>query len=284
MIALVVTLEPSRIAWLPQFLKHYSRQGVHHFEVSVQFEPNVEVDLHRRYLEEARAAARCVDGVHVRSLVCEFDAMTVRHHHDQIQSRISETCRWIVWADIDEFQVYSAKLDDLVRQWEDEGANLCRGLFVDRIARDGILSEFEPARPIWAQYPIGADVTRTIVKGQTNKVVCSRSNVKIKYANHDPIWTQPLSWSDQEVPVFHFKWDASLKKRMRMRLTDSWKARCPWWVQTDRLMSTLADDGMRLPVASLECFDYRDDALPFDAFPYESNPLYRKFSLERYRP
>ena len=111
------------------------------------------------------------------------------------------------------------------------------GEFIDRVALGGELKCFDPHSAIWNQFPIGCDVTKRILLGQTNKVVCSQASVKIKHANHDPIRNQHMLLSlPYLAAVHHFKWDSTVVERLLPRLDDDWKQRCHWWVQTQRFM------------------------------------------------
>ncbi|UVD56982.1 hypothetical protein NE852_23555 [Rhizobium sp. Pop5] len=274
MISLVMTTEPARIGWLPQFVRHYLRQGVCRFEISIQFEPGIPKVERDRILEGSRSVLGQMEGVTLRELVCTFDAMSLRAHHDEIQSTISKSCDWIVWADVDEFQIHPYPLPVMTSHWTEKGQSACKGYFIDRVARDGSLCAFDPCRTIWSQFPVGTNMTKVIVQGQTNKVVCARPDVRIKHANHDLIKGQEILWADTQVPVHHFKWDASLRDRLATRLTDSWKERCSWWPQTERLFQAIDSSGGKLPLSNVHCFDYLDDDFDYIQHPYEVNSRY----------
>ena len=270
----VCTLEGARVPWLPHFVRHYQAQGLGRFHLTVQCQEG------KRHSGEAarRRALRLLRplGVeHVDLLERDFDAMALRDHHDRVQKESGAL--WFVWADIDEFQVYPHGAPGMIAEWERVGIRACSGLFVDRVSRSGELVAFDPAEPIWGQFPVGAMVTRDLVGGQINKVVCSHVSVRIKHANHDPVRGQNVRWANQTIPVFHFKWDRSVVRRLRIRMTKAWKARCPWWTQTARVYETLAINDGRLPLHTLATFDFKDDAFQNASHPYRTNRRYREW-------
>jgi hypothetical protein len=270
-ITVVCTVEAARVAWLPQFVRHYQAQGLERFHLTVQCPRGK-----RRTGEAARRRALKlllplgVDQVDL--LERDFDAMALREHHDEVQDKSG--AEWLVWADIDEFQVYPAPVPMLVADWKRAGIQACTGLFVDRVSRSGKLAPVNLAEPIWGQYPIGASLTRDVLRGQINKVVCSHVSVRIKHGNHEPVRGQRVRRTREIIPVFHFKWDSTVVPRLKMRLTEAWKKRCPWWTQTARLYEVLEGNRGRLPLAELKTFDFRDDALSREWHPYRLNARY----------
>lgn len=273
-IVVVCTLEGGRVPWLPHFVRHYQTQGLERFHFTVQCQQGK-----RRGGEAARRRAlrvlRPLGVDHMDLLERDFDAMALREHHDKVQRESGAS--WFVWADIDEFQVYPAPIPTLVAEWEGAGVRACGGLFVDRVSRSGELVTFDDAESIWGQFPVGAMVTRDVVGGQINKVVCSQASVRIKQGNHDPVRGQRIRWATQRIPVFHFKWDSTVVQRLRVRMTEAWKARCHWWTQTARLYETLEANQGRLPLDDRATFDFRDDAFPEAWHPYRLNKRYREW-------
>ena len=273
-IAVVCTLEKARLPWLRHFVAHYQAQGIERFFLSIQCEQGkrTEGEATRK---QAIKLVRPLGVGDVELLERNFDAMALRAHHDSIQSR--GEADWFVWADLDEFQVYPRLIPDLVETWRARNITACAGLFVDRVSRSGELVRFDARRPVWGQFPVGATVTRDLVGGQIHKVVCAHASVGIKHANHDPVPGQKITWAQEIIPVHHFKWDKTVIERLKIRLTRSWKARCHWWVQTDRLYRALALNEGKIPLDYVARFDFKDDALPLAAEPYRSNRRYREW-------
>ncbi|HSU27473.1 MAG TPA: hypothetical protein VLJ68_03770 [Chitinophagaceae bacterium] len=242
MIHLISTVEAARISWLPQFIDHYKELGVDQFHITCQVPPDfAQEERERVYKEVKRLLAG--EGIHeCQLLVCQFDAMNLRNHHDKIQATIPAD-HWILLADIDEFHEYAGSLKAIIANCESNGINIIGGDFLDRVGPSGKLEVFDPGQPIWEQYPIGCNITQKVLKGHTNKVVCAKAYLKIKFANHDPLNGQRLYWYPERATVHHFKWDQSVAERLQFRLTAYWKKRCHWWVQTKRFFDHIAKYG-----------------------------------------
>jgi hypothetical protein len=236
MIHLISTIEYRRVDWIPQFVEHYLSLGIDRLWLTLHFPPSMSRNEIRSVTRKTTRILNSQGIDYLGHLVCPFDAMSLRQHHDMLQTAVNPN-DWIVWADIDEFQVYPQKLSKCIAEAERTGATAMSGEFIDRVALGGELKCFDPDSPIWNQFPIGCDVTKRILLGQTNKVVCSQASIRIKHANHDPIRHQPtVSWLPYLAAVHHFKWDSTVVERLLPRLDDAWKERCHWWVQTQRFM------------------------------------------------
>ncbi len=239
---LISTVEAARISWLPQFIEHYKELGVQQFHITCQVPPEFDPEEKERVYGEVRKILS-VEGIHeCQLLVCQFDAMNLRNHHDRIQANIPPG-DWILLADIDEFQEYGELLDAIINYSDTNGINIIGGDFLDRVGLSGNLEVFDPGQPIWEQFPIGCNITQEILMGHTNKVVCAKAHLKIKFANHDPLHGQQLHWHPKRAIVHHFKWDQSVIKRLQFRLSPYWKKRCPWWVQTKRFFDHIEKFG-----------------------------------------
>ncbi len=276
MIRLIATCEPARLPMLPQFVHNYARQGVDDFILSLQLEPSVDHGATSRARAQADDIARKLDIRPLLDLRVPFDAMALRTHHDVLQSSECSMQDWIVWADVDEFHWFGAHLREICADCDSQGHDAVRGQFVDRVARAGELPPFDPERSIWSQFPIGCDVTSSIVEGMSKKVVLARARVRMRHANHDPLRHQRVSWSPIRAPIFHFKWDASVLPRLQARLEPDWKERCAWWTQSAAAISAIDASNGRIPIERLRCFDFHDDDYPTEYFPYETNRRYRE--------
>jgi hypothetical protein len=253
MIVLVSTFEFQRLAWLPQFVNHYRRSGVEEFRISLHVSPSLSSTEAFEQAECVHEVCRSIGVILSAVIRIPFDAMALRKHHDEIQQEYSKDT-WFIWADIDEFQDYRGNLRELTENWDDRGIDIVAGEFVDRITSTGELVLFDPTRSIWEQYPLGCRITELIVKGQTNKVVCSKGYVAVKHANHDPIKGQVLRWADECVAVHHFKWDSTVVDRLLPRLAPSWQERCPWWIQSERVIQYIQLNGNRINLQDVAAF------------------------------
>jgi hypothetical protein len=251
MLHLITTLDESRIEWLPQFLGHYRGLGVERAHLSLHFEPQVSPAVKRQRTDRAAAfAAECGFEL-TAAIVCVYDTFMLRSHHDQLQSQISDESDWIVWADIDEFQVYPERLPSLIELAERTGIDYFGGVFVDRTTEDGSLPVFDPGRSIWSQFPHQCHITRDLTTACPEKVACARSGVRLTLGNH-AVCDESLTRYEGRVEVHHFKWDASVIPRLQRRLTPDWRERCPWWEESRDVLDHIESNGGKLPVGHSE--------------------------------
>jgi len=239
MIHLICTLEPVRIPFLFQFIEHYKRLGVEKFHFSVQAEPRTstaDLENHRR------AARRELSplGIELSALLVQpFNARVLRSHHDELQSRQCRAGDWIVWADIDEFQVYPGQFLSLLNFADAYGVDYFEGHLIDRVSQDGNLREFDPVQSIWQQYPRVVKPPSPISPRSTHKVVCARSDVRLTPGNHYAAGERPLRYYAESAEIHHFKWDSSVVKRLSRRLQPDFQATSPWWVESKAILDLI---------------------------------------------
>lgn len=252
MLHLICTVEHGRIDWLPQFVAHYQALSVEQFHLTLHFEPDVPRDqmAARTRLAEETLAAFGIDLYAV--LVWPYDSPTLRDHHDQVQSQIASPDDWIVWADLDEFQVYPEPLPDLIARAEQEGYDYFRAEMIDRVGADGGLPAFDPGQPIWEQYPRRSHLTRDVAGAWDRKTTCARAEVIIKGGNHAPVDEEGTTAWPEFFEIHHFKWDASVIPRLQRRLEPDWKERCYWWTESAALLDHIERNGGRINPAMLE--------------------------------
>ena len=284
MIRLIATCEPARLGWLHQFVAHYRHQGVQYFQLSLHLEPGTPATEVASARARAASIAEEVNLPPFREIHEPFDAMALRRHHDHIQNSECATEDWLVWADIDEFHIFGGNLAELTEGWDRAGCNAAGGVFIDRVAREGLLPSFNPMRTIWSQYPLGCNLTAKVVRGMTKKVVIARANVRMRHANHNPLRHQRMSWAMMDVPIHHFKWDSGVLARLSQRIDNDWKVRCAWWTQSENILNAITARSGRLPLDLVDTLDFEDDLLPESHTPYESNSRYGRSPFGRYEP
>lgn len=266
MIIQFTTLEPARVDLLPQFVEHYRNLGVERFLLSLHIDPTM--DAAQAAAEKARFEATLARLGIDEAYYFEgtFDAVPFYNHQADMQARFAAPDDWVVWADSDEFQLYPAPLASIVAQLEKHDVHYMGGVFVDRVAADGSLPPFDPARSVWEQFPVACLVTKDLAKGDTKKVVLARGWVQISHGSHVPSIERPLHSAALRIPrekypqlrtaygrvqVHHFKWDASVIERLRQRVTPEWKAKHSYWIESQRLLDYFEANGMKFDFADL---------------------------------
>jgi hypothetical protein len=241
MIHLICTFEPVRIPLVRQFVEHYLHLGVERFHLCLQVEPKVEAAV----VEHSRAEVQqTLDAYQIQLnsvLAVPFTATALRVHHDRIQDDHCLPGDWVVWADIDEFQVYPGEFKSLIQLAETLDIDYFRGYFVDRVAADGKLRPFDPEQSIWTQFPRQIKLDTAMRAGVTHKVTCCRSTVRVNNGNHFPVNPEPLCYYSDPVDVHHFKWDTTVISRLSRRLWPDFREQCPHWVESKSVLEFLAE-------------------------------------------
>jgi hypothetical protein len=258
MIHCVCTFGISQLLWVPQLIRHYRKIGVETFWLTPQVDAALTPEAIEAEWARACSVLAEVTVFPLLPLVGRFDAELLRRHHDSIQARCIDPDDWIVWADADEFHVFPSALPPLLSDLERDGINAVSGEMLDRISRAGTFQPFDPALPIWSQYPIACDITSSICGGFTHKVVAARASVRVTPGNHEVSrkGAAPV-WASEVAAIHHFKWDYTVLERMRPRLADDWKARFPYWVETQRLFDHVSQYS-RINLQNLAVYDFGD--------------------------
>ena len=251
MVVLICTLEPYRIAWLPQFVQHYRSIGVERFLLALQLEPGAEQGAKDRdyTLFQQTAAALGIDETF--RWENEFSAPAIIRHQRTLQAERLRPDDWAVWCDSDEFQVYPAPLPEIIAQCDALDIDFVRGALIDRVAADYSLPPFDPQTPSWDAFPRICNVTLALGAGDPRKVVLARAGVLLSGGKHFTRGHHNAKTFSGWVQVHHFKWDATLLERLRYRVRPEWRARFPWWVESQRLLDYFAAHDSRFDPADL---------------------------------
>ena len=135
---------------------------------------------------------------------------------------------WWIVADDDEFHEYSQPLKDIIHDCEENGWDLVRGGFVDRIGVDGTFPELQPEKDIFEQFPLAGFFRYPLSGACPNKICIMKGYVELTpgqhYAKIDGHttwkwqgWNHPLiaPYREYNVQVNHFKWDSTCGERIR---------------------------------------------------------------------
>jgi hypothetical protein len=281
MISLISTTEPSRINWIPQFVRHYRALGVEKFFLSLQLEPDHDPALQRGYRAQFEQTLAALDIDNAFFLEKSFDAYAIRDQHDAIQDAHIAPDDWIVWCDSDEFQRYPRPIGQMIQEWEAKDFDYINGVMLDRVAGDGGLPRFDPMTSVWEQFPITCQFGLEVGGVLARKVAVSRGDVYLSTGNHylandAPLMLTPtaerrlaaapkreLKRPNAWVQIHHFKWDGSVLDRLRFRLSPQWRAKCPWWIESDKLLTYFESNGGRFNSADLNIVDFPGDGLLF---------------------
>jgi len=144
------------------------------------------------------------------------------------ETKLSYPNDWWVVSDDDEFHVYSKHLDEIIEDCEENGWELVRGGFVDRIGIDGTFPEIKDNVDIFKQFPLAGFFRYPLSGACPNKVCIMKGYIEITpgqhYAKIDGQttwrwqgWNHPLiaPIDEYNVQVHHFKWDSTCVDRIK---------------------------------------------------------------------
>jgi len=241
-LSLILTVDEQRVAWLPQFVEHYRRLGVERFLISLHISPNRTADEVRRATDKAVAVLRPLGILLHGVLHCHYTSRINCTYQNRIRKTACSADDWIVWTDIDEFHEYPEPLRKILKWCDANGVSVVFGKFIDRVARGGRLEPFDPRRPIWEQYPLGAEITGKILGGETIKVAASRAHLTIETGHHRVVEAQE-HYYPYAIRIHHFKWDAGVIERLKLRVSEEFKKACHWWIESQRFLDHVAQYG-----------------------------------------
>ena len=135
---------------------------------------------------------------------------------------------WWIVSDDDEFHVYSKDLKEIIDECDENGWDLVRGGFVDRIGINGTFPEINNNQNIFKQFPLAGFFRYPLSGACPNKVCIMKGYIEITpgqhYANIDGQttwrwqgWNHPLiaPVDKYNVQVHHFKWDSTCVERIK---------------------------------------------------------------------
>ena len=135
---------------------------------------------------------------------------------------------WWVVSDDDEFHVYSKDLKEIIDECDENGWDLVRGGFIDRIGIDGTFPEINNNQDIFKQFPLAGFFRYPLSGACPNKVCIMKGYIEITpgqhYAKIDGQttwrwqgWNHPLiaPVDKYNVQVHHFKWDSTCVERIK---------------------------------------------------------------------
>ena len=210
------------IELVPHFIEHYSGM-VDRIELVV-YESDLHPDLTKRIKKEITKhnKVKIVESVYDRI----FDWNRVTELYNKHTSKKPND--WWVIADVDEFHLYSESLRDIKYDCEENGWEIVRGGFIDRIGMNGNFPVLKRDIPIFDQFPMAGFFRYPMSGACPNKICFIKGSVEITPGQHYAKilgqttwrwqgWNHPLIAPPEKysVQVHHFKWDSSCLERIK---------------------------------------------------------------------
>jgi hypothetical protein len=135
---------------------------------------------------------------------------------------------WWVVTDIDEFHLYPGDdLKKMVDESDENGWDIIRGGFIDRVGLNGLFPQIQKSPSIWEQFPNAGFFRYPMSGACPNKICVKKGGIELTSGQHYVKidghttwrwqgWNHPLINPKHTVQVHHFKWDESSIKRLKM--------------------------------------------------------------------
>ena len=208
---------------LPHFIKHYLQYVDEIYIVAYITDntPNLKNEI-LNVIHDYENVVMC-DVVRDRS----FDWNKVTQIYNYTKSKYPND--WWVVADIDELQLYpNDDLKSLISECEENGWDLVRGGFIDRVGIDGEFPEIKEDISLFEQFPNAGFFRYPLSNACPNKVCVMKGHVEITSGQHYAKldgqttwkwqgWNHPLiaPYNTYSVQVHHFKWDKTCVDRIK---------------------------------------------------------------------
>jgi hypothetical protein len=219
----LVTVIGHGINLLPHFLNHYQNY-VDEIQIvcyNSDLHPKVSEDV--RNITSKYGNVKVVKDVHHRN----FDWQKVTDLYNDV--KLTRKNDWWVVADIDEFHLYpNDDLRTLVEDCDENGWEIVRGGFIDRIGVGGSFPSIEEDKSIWSQFPVMGFFRYPMSQACPNKVSIMKGWVTLTSGQHYAKINEQTTWRWQgwnhpliapidtySVQVHHFKWDSTSIDRIK---------------------------------------------------------------------
>jgi hypothetical protein len=206
---------------LPHFINHYEKY-VDEINIVVY-----ESDIEPMILDKVKDIIKDFNNVKIihtiKDRVYDFEKVTMLYNFNK-SKHLND---WWVIADIDEFHLYpNDSLNDLINECDDNGWDLVRGGFIDRVGRGGEFSELVDDVSIWEQFPNAGFFRYPMSQACPNKICVMKGYIEITNGQHYAKineqttwrwqgWNHPLINPNSTVQVHHFKWDKTVIDRIK---------------------------------------------------------------------
>ena len=208
---------------LPHFIEHYTKyvDEIQLVVYETNAYPNLGKEVHN--IIENYSNVKVVKVVKDRI----FDWQKITTLYNMYKAKNPKD--WWVIADIDEFHLYpNDNLKNLVLDCDNNGWEIVRGGFIDRIGLNGNFSTIKSEVSIWEQFPHAGFFRYPMSKSCPNKISLVKGDVEITYGQHYAKidgqttwkwqgWNHPLiaPFQDYSIQVHHFKWDSTSVDRIK---------------------------------------------------------------------
>lgn len=217
----LVTVIGHGVNLLPHFIQHYN-QYVDEISVVIY-----ETEQFPTISNEVKEVIKDYENIRIVKTHKDrvFDWEKVTKLYNYVTKR--QPNQWWVVADIDEFHLYpNNNLKEIIDRCDDNGWEIVRGGFIDRIGPNGEFSKLEPNTQIFEQFPNAGFFRYPLSNACPNKICLKKGYIELTSGQHYANikghttwkwqgWNHPLINPFDTVQVHHFKWDSTSIERIK---------------------------------------------------------------------
>ena len=206
---------------LPHFINHYKKY-VDEINIAVY-----ETDMYPSLSDEVKQIIDNEDNVKIIKVIKDrvFDWEKVTQLYNFVKNTQSND--WWVVADVDELQLYpDDDLRKVINNCEENGWDIVRGGFIDRIGEDGEFCEIKDDKSLFEQFPVMGFFRYPMSKACPNKICVMKGYVELTSGQHYAKidgqttwkwqgWNHPLINPNDYIQVHHFEWDKTCIDRIK---------------------------------------------------------------------
>jgi hypothetical protein len=174
---------------LPHFINHYKKY-VDEINIAVY-----ETDMYPSLSDEVKQIIDNEDNVKIIKVIKGrvFDWEKVTQLYNFVKN--TQPNDWWVVADIDELQLYpDDDLRKVINNCEENGWDIVRGGFIDRIGEDGEFSEIKDDKSLFEQFPVMGFFRYPMSKACPNKICIVKGKIPVSSGQHYAVLDGETTW------------------------------------------------------------------------------------------
>jgi hypothetical protein len=253
----VTTVIDSRqLELVPHFIKHYTE--------AVKTPQNFLFILHGTTRDEQFKKAVALLKAAKTSVVewvGPFSATTALYHRLTTLKNLKSP-DWLIYADLDEFLRFTIPLDTTLDGMVTSGATCAMAHLIDRVSASGELLKIKREPAMHEQFAKECDITRTLLRGSTTKMVLVRGDMRASAGNHDIIGVTWYAKNNMTVPtvmgtkkglsgklkIDHYKWTDGVVSALKDRVVYYRDViRAAWWQESQNFI-IMIEKNKKIPV------------------------------------
>jgi hypothetical protein len=217
---------------LGHFLRHYHAAGVTRFYIATAPE----------FRTEVASFADRHDIVLTDRLIVEDTILAENNAVTRLRALHQAPDEWVVITDLDEFIEFDEAIDSLAARAGEAGANVVRGIMLDRFSADGQLPEIAPDADLPTLLPVKSRFIREVMGGSDHKGVLVRGPLRPAAGAGHHRFEDEIVFAEV-LPISHYKWIAGALERLRKTHGLILQAGIPWAIEHRRVFEHYALHG-----------------------------------------